>query len=478
MIISYVYIIRTHIFKIQTMGIPFYYSNLIRQHPNISKNNLRDIRVDTLYLDYNGIIHPVLHQYLDSGVSVMVQDDFFDFLWKYTLEIVNSLSPSNVVVCVDGVAPLAKIIQQRKRRYVSSFEKEKSNGNVSSCLFDTNSVTCGTPFMESLCDYIQEKCRKADFVFDRNDGEGEHKIFEYIHKEPEETVVIHGLDADLILLSLMSVCDRIFLARENNNKTVFIDIKYLREIIIRDFHNIHSYVVLYTLLGNDFIPHPITINLSVSGSMNKLKMLHDKHGLLVDENGNIDHGNLTSILLELATTEETDIMSLLDRSDDPDAILLKNSTNWRKTYYNDIVCVKDPQDASVKFLQGIYWTYNYYNKKNPKINHSWFYPYYGPPTMRDLANIAMTSNNFTPMVDSMSSYIPKDVKLLIVIPRSSKNILPKHLWKYLDDPTKGLTFMYPESYRMIKLFKRHTWEHTPILPLIDVHYIMRLIGSC
>tara|TARA_E500000331_G_scaffold358297_1_gene424055 strand:+ start:3313 stop:4698 length:1386 start_codon:yes stop_codon:yes gene_type:complete len=461
------------------MGIPFYYSNLIKQYPRISRNNLTNISVETLYLDYNGIIHPVLHKYL-ADVTKMVEVDFFDFLWKYTLEIVKSISPKNVIICVDGVAPLAKIIQQRKRRYVSSLEKK-----MVVSIFDTNNITCGTPFMERLCDYIQDKCSKnssvINFTFDRENGEGEHKIFDYIHNKPDEIVVIHGLDADLILLSLMSVCNRIYLARENYNRTTFIDIRYLREIIIQDFQNIRSYVVLYTLLGNDFIPHPITINLGVSSAMNRLKQLHDKHGLLVDHDGNIDHGNLTSILLELAITEDDDIMNLFNCNDDQDAILLKKSTNWRKTYYNDIIFAKDPQMISVKFLEGIYWTYNYYNKKKPVINHSWFYPYYGPPTMRDLANICMTAKNFTPVInanDPVLSYIPKEIKLLIAIPKTSKDVLPEKLQSYMIDHSLGLTYMYPDSFRMIKLFKKHDWEHIPILPLIDIKYIKRLLRDC
>lgn len=463
---------------LNTMGIPFFYGNLIKQHPNISKISLGNTHINTFYLDYNGIIHPVLHKYLTLHNNQLDNEqDFFDFLWEETLQIIGTISPDNVNICVDGVAPLAKIVQQRKRRYVSFVEKQGSNG------FDTNIVTCGTPFMERLCRFLGDKCRHHGFVFDDNNGEGEHKIFEYIHRSPDETVLIHGLDADLILLSLMSDCQKIFLVRENNNnkneQTTYIDIQVLRKIILSEFQCINSYVVLYTLLGNDFIPHPITVNLSMHGIMDRLKTLHKQFGPLVRETGDIDHECLTNILMALASTEDNDILNLYKKYDDDGAVKLKKSNNWRKTYYNDVIYCKDPKMASYKFVQGIYWTYSYYNKRNHKLHHSWFYPYYGAPTMQDIANIAICESNFQPTEatnDPVTTYIPKEIKLLIVLPKASKHILPEHLRDYMDNPEKGLTYMYPDKFKMIKLFKKHQWEYVPILPLIDVANIIQLTG--
>ena len=54
-----------------------------------------------------------------------------------------------------------------------------------------------------------------------NYGEGEHKIFDYIRRFPEQhnpetTTIIYGLDADLIMLGInhIPVCNNIYLFRE------------------------------------------------------------------------------------------------------------------------------------------------------------------------------------------------------------------------------------------------------------------------
>ena len=46
-------------------------------------------------------------------------------------------------------------------------------------------------------------------------GEGEHKIFTYIKKHNIDNIIIHGLDADLIMLSLLMVEKTIVIYREN-----------------------------------------------------------------------------------------------------------------------------------------------------------------------------------------------------------------------------------------------------------------------
>ena len=59
-----------------------------------------------------------------------------------------------------------------------------------------------------------------------NNGEGEHKIFNYIKiNDNNKKIIIHGLDADLIILSLMSHKDNIYLMREKEENDK-LDYKY------------------------------------------------------------------------------------------------------------------------------------------------------------------------------------------------------------------------------------------------------------
>lgn len=71
---------------------------------------------DNLYLDLNGTIHPSVRRCVVDG-----QLDFDEFFVKFCNEIretVRRVKPTRVLfLAVDGVAPRAKMAQQRKRRF-------------------------------------------------------------------------------------------------------------------------------------------------------------------------------------------------------------------------------------------------------------------------------------------------------------------------------------------------------------------------
>ena len=50
------------------MGIPSYYKNLIIKYNNI-KTDINDINIDKLFIDYNGLIHPIAHITLCDNLS-------------------------------------------------------------------------------------------------------------------------------------------------------------------------------------------------------------------------------------------------------------------------------------------------------------------------------------------------------------------------------------------------------------------------
>ena len=127
------------------MGIPFYYSDLIKKYPDIIQI---PTNINILFFDYNGLIHPIAHETICKGKS---EDEFFHLLWKKTLSLIEIIKPDKYIISIDGVAPLAKINQQRKRRYISPTNKS----------WDTNAITCGTPFMDSLNKYIKANNKRT-----------------------------------------------------------------------------------------------------------------------------------------------------------------------------------------------------------------------------------------------------------------------------------------------------------------------------
>ena len=127
---------------------------------------------------------------------------------------------STFFVAFDGVAPLAKMEQQRTRRYKGAHFDVQNTSATSD--FQLSSITPGTLFMNKLMKEIQKEFLGIPTVMvstSNEEGEGEHKLFQHIrdHGNPETDVtVVYGLDADLIMLSLFHVeyAKHIFVCRE------------------------------------------------------------------------------------------------------------------------------------------------------------------------------------------------------------------------------------------------------------------------
>ncbi|KAK2768217.1 5'-3' exoribonuclease 2 [Arachnomyces sp. PD_36] len=198
---------------------------------------------DNLYLDMNGIVHPCTHP--EGKPPPSTEGEMMLEIFKYTDRVVNMARPRKLLmIAVDGVAPRAKMNQQRSRRFRSAQEakeaddkkeefkkllKKQKRGKqdeevgeeVIQKTWDSNVITPGTPFMDilalSLRYWIAYKLstdpswEKLKIIISDATvpGEGEHKIMEFIRSQrssqehdPNTNHVIYGLDADLIMLGL------------------------------------------------------------------------------------------------------------------------------------------------------------------------------------------------------------------------------------------------------------------------------------
>ena len=311
------------------MGIPSYFSHIVKNHRDIIKKINNSIKINNLYLDCNSIIYDAVRtiEYKDDD------DDFERKLIKLTCEkieqYISQISPDKLVyIAFDGVAPVAKLEQQRNRRYKSWFQNEL-NKELNSKIEDgwnTTSITPGTQFMTKLNTSAQHyfknfkkfKVEKIIVSTSAEEGEGEHKLFEYIRDNDEyhriTTTVIYGLDADLIMLTInhLSITDKLYLFREtphfiksidsslDPNSLYMMDIPELSKSIILHMNNnrtpnnkqkhnrIYDYIFLCFLLGNDFMPHFPSINIRTSG-INILMGAYKK--TIGDSNENLTDGN-------------------------------------------------------------------------------------------------------------------------------------------------------------------------------------------
>ncbi|SMR41721.1 unnamed protein product [Zymoseptoria tritici ST99CH_1A5] len=199
--------------------------------------------MDNLYLDMNGIVHPCSHP--EDRPPPANEEEMMIAVFEYTERVVNMVRPRKLLmIAVDGVAPRAKMNQQRSRRFRSAQEAAEKDAEASEFharmvangersangdgddsspkkTWDSNSITPGTPFMDLLAaslrywvsyklstDPAWEKLKVI--ISDATvPGEGEHKIMNFVRSQrsspehdPNLRHVMYGLDADLIMLGI------------------------------------------------------------------------------------------------------------------------------------------------------------------------------------------------------------------------------------------------------------------------------------
>jgi 5'-3' exonuclease len=314
------------------MGIPGYFYKYANRYPNTIIKEKLDL-IDALFLDFNCAIHPCCRKFSREHYSHNRKDicekHMIEECIAHLSKIIKYTSPRNLIyIAIDGVAPRAKMVQQRNRRFKSIKEREMDieikhrnnykDPNVTEELkdnedefWDTNSISPGTVFMTKLVDalrkYFNEMIANEQqyenltvIISDSNQpGEGEHKILDYIkHKytcdanvNGNGNIVIYGLDADLIMLSIVSHVNRIYLLRESTEfgkdffdagtSFCYLDIDLFKFSIMTELTEkisnklklqmtdklqlVDDYVFLCFMIGNDFLPNLPPLNIKDSG---------------------------------------------------------------------------------------------------------------------------------------------------------------------------------------------------------------------
>ena len=288
------------------MGIPTYFLHIVRKNRDIIKkisqlkNINTNININTIikndptqfnnmYLDCNSIIYDIVHEkgqtYTNTNTcKLQYEKEIIQSVCEKIEYYINLIKPTHrVLIAFDGVAPSAKIKQQKKRRFLNvihdklitelcddnnkqfnNSNNSNNTNNTNNATWNTAAITPGTTFMDMLSKDTNSyfNIKKKQFYQDKklnimistpNDaGEGEHKIYEYIRNNKKyhdcTSTIIYGLDADLIMLSLnhLYISKNLYLFREtphfiqtidktlDPNSIYVIDIPLFADIIINE----------------------------------------------------------------------------------------------------------------------------------------------------------------------------------------------------------------------------------------------------
>ena len=329
------------------MGIPAYFSHIIKNHSKCIYKHNNSFRFDNLYLDCNSIIYDVVYNIMkskdDCSNNIIIKEVCVKI--KNYIEMIQPTK--NVMIAFDGVAPVAKLEQQRSRRTRSVFTNAVQNQFDKTIInsFDTTMITPGTKFMHELGNGIYTYFKSPQLFHVENiivstsnePGEGEHKIFDYIRRNKmthhDQHSVIYGLDADLIMLSInhIPITPNLYLFREtpefiksidhslSPNELYMIHISELTNAIVLEMNNytscsttlkslrVYDYIFMCFFLGNDFMPHFPSINIRTGGIdvlIQTYQHVFSKTDDVMYDGNNIQWKNVRKFIEQLSLQEE------------------------------------------------------------------------------------------------------------------------------------------------------------------------------
>jgi 5'-3' exonuclease len=498
------------------MGVLRFFYWIYKNHRDVLSTEQDNFKreFDALYIDLNAVIHPVCQRLFGYGgkksllfkqSSKNISDsEIFKGVCQEIEKLKNISNPKKFLfVAIDGVAPMCKTAQQRQRRFQSVNMKKD---------FDSNKITVGTEFMFLLSFYIKgwlEYKSKSDWKNikiilsdEKVVGEGEHKLIHHAKKMLQSSFkcCIYSPDADLIMISLGAIMkinlpNNIVILRENiyrdscSNKYFFVDIQAFKFKLFhlmekRDFHCISDFILMCFIMGNDFLPHSPSLEITTTEN-NGLDILIEMYKSLSEsltfenEKGKwcLNRNSLFTLFFLLHSKESEFLIHRAKRRGHfPDLLLESccypeevngkikrkfNITKFRNAFYNEKAQEK-PITLCLKYFEMLLFNLRYYLDDIPDFEH--FFPYHYSPFFKDLKKNILSFEN--------TEFIPHSPlspfeQLLAVFPSESKYLLPSSLQKLMDKDSSIKEF-YPFEFSIDLEGVKNEYEGKVILPFVDV----------
>ena len=445
------------------MGIPYYFQKVVNEFHPLANVPIRLNNVDLFCLDFNSVIHNSANAFVKRNKHATYAE-IIDNIIQSLIDLINIVPAQTIYVAIDGLCPMAKIIQQRKRRFMNA-----PANVVNATEWNSLIVTPGTSFMkqldEGIHDFVKKNEKLLNIVFSPSsqEGEGEQKIFDYIKEKysiyDNPNIVIYGLDADLIMLSLIQSQPNIRLLRENScfhiasgNKKlktnyITLNIGDLRKAIESKYEiNVDEYVILCFLLGNDFIPSVSYLSIKDDGIEKILKAYRQcSKELPLLNNKELNIISLYQIFKNL--------YNMLDES-------LYIPTNYYALYFKEGIVEKNIVND---YLDGVFWCYNYYFTRK-QFSLTWYYKHNYSPTVLSLTKYCNMYQYYHIEDNNLNIYTKmsknSDIQLFLVLPIQCHTYIQDDNIKSLATDIKyGFVHCFPIEFRKESFLKKQEWQH-------------------
>jgi len=469
-------------------------------------------------INFNNLIIEIINESFFENVKKNLDRYIVHKIYNYVTQLVQYFPNLKLLyMAIDGVPLYAKMIEQRKRRYIGyivdkakqkileNYKKELNTPGeyynqydfekfIQNFVFNKNKISPSTDFMifleQYLIKYLDVLKNKFDIILDsfNNPGEGEKKIVFKIHKlPPKSKIMTYSPDGDVILLMLLEINKKnikIMRYDQQLQQLDIIDINKLKEIILVFMDNNEDYVIkdivmLFTLLGNDFLPKIDIINTNKHITV----ILDCYKNIKSNIFGDIINWKLLQeffILLKkkIINEKKNKFYRTKEWKLEVDQIINTNSINYRKqifnidyltnsynpdTFYNNKNKNKNKlintNKITNKYICGFLWLYDYYIHHIIKYNY-YYYNYEISPNIDDIINllnnidyeklylklnkyIILEENYFTPKLQ-LKFITPKKLKINLFIKNNRVNI-----FEYLN--CKNASYLSKCNIKKIKL---------------------------
>lgn len=519
------------------MGVPGLFKWVIIPYfESIMKTKL-PTNIDWAALDLNAIFHTIAGEVYNYGefrknlerhrkfheiterdaalakkTDAQLEAELFRGIGQFIQTMADQINPSKgLLLAVDGLAPVAKLNQQRGRRLKAAIARQATTVPGELRFDGASQFTPGTELMRRLSTYLRNfivtnRARlppKVVYSSHLARGEGEHKLMKYIRRDipTTQSVVMVGADADLIMLGLR-VKHPFYIVRNNlteeyrYNRTTQRQEQVKKVVDIGDFRQrlgtanvgVEEFVMAMFLFGNDFLPAQPGFDNIEAGFPVIWEQLKTRRFF---QQGNLDvaawHGFLQAIapqqraLVETVAKRELKYpfvlaQAALNQSGQLDANRFRDLW-YQRTFFATLISYTPEQfaqaitDLATAYFTSIAWVWRYYTD-HQSVSWKWAYPRLFTPLLVDIQATSDVLN-----VGPQPYQLNPIGQLFTVLPRLSRGLVPAEAQAVYEE-NSPIADMYPKSVVTI-LEGRGELEAFlgfPYLPPIDIERVIAVQG--